>query len=235
MKKQDYRSKKEIFFIDHLPKEVFDNLSVNEKKHYQRYRNHHRFIFDGKQKIEKLEDEIKKMKDEIKSKKVQIKGDENTDGWERIMKDSYSQISSLSKKFEFYTSIGFRNRKSKSVSNKTKFNKSEIRNQSKFRGKELSDNPKLYLRIDSIDKFYRQNIYVGSEENVRGFLNRVTDEDWSKRPISTVKWGVIEKYKPYIRYHIYHSNWEKFIGSTHSLSIVEEWVNKIGDTIKEWE
>jgi hypothetical protein len=230
--KRNYRSKGERFFIDYLPDEVFSTLKKEEKKHYQRYRNHHKFVFDGNSRIKDINNQVKKLREEIKSINLNIKGNESHDGWELIMKESYSQLNHLTQKFEFYCSVGFRNRKSKTISNQSKFNKVEIRNQTDYKGKKLGVNPKLYVRIESIDKTHLKNIYVGSEENVRDMIIRVSGHNPSSTNI--VKLRVREIYSSYVRYKIYHSSWGVFKGQTHSLKNVEEWCNMVGDTINQW-
>ena len=46
-RKKDYRSKGEKFFLEYIPTEVFDSLKPKERENYQKYRTHHRYIFEG--------------------------------------------------------------------------------------------------------------------------------------------------------------------------------------------
>lgn len=235
-KEKKYRSQGEVFFMDYLPDEVFNNLSETERKSYRIYRNNHRWVYEGKEKINRLESEIQKLKEEIKTTKGKIKGDDYHDGWEFTMKKNYTNISSLSKKFEFYCSVGFRNRKSKSKKNQSKFNKDLVRNQSQYNGKELTSNPKIYIRIESSDKKYLKNIYVGDENKTREMIQRLRGGDWSSEKVTVhrLKMELREIYVSYSRYHIYQSNWESFKGDTHSVQKVEDWVVEMGDKFDEW-
>ena len=231
-----FRSEGDVFFMDYLPDEVFNNLSESERESYRLYRNNHRWIHDGNEKIKKLESQIQKLKEVIKITKGKIKGDDYHDGWESIMKKNYTNISFLSKKFEFYCSVGFRNRKSKSVKNQSRFNKELVRTQSQYDGKELTSNPKIYIRIESSDKKYLKNIYVGDEDKTREMIQRLRGGDWGSEKVSVhrLKIELREIYVPYSRYQIYHSNWESFKGDTHSVQKVEDWVVKMGYKFKEW-
>ena len=57
-KEKKFRSEGDVFFMDYLPDEVFDNLSESERESYRLYRNNHRWIYDGNEKIKKLESHI---------------------------------------------------------------------------------------------------------------------------------------------------------------------------------
>jgi len=83
-KEKKFRSEGDVFFMDYLPDEVFDNLSESERESYRLYRNNHRWIHDGNEKIKRLESQIQKLKEEIKITKGKIKGDDYHDGWESI-------------------------------------------------------------------------------------------------------------------------------------------------------
>ena len=54
-KEKKFRSEGDVFFMDYLPDEVFDNLSESERESYRLYRNNHRWIHDGNEKIKRLE------------------------------------------------------------------------------------------------------------------------------------------------------------------------------------
>ena len=53
-KEKKFRSEGDVFFMDYLPDEVFDNLSESERESYRIYRNNHRWIHDGNEKIKKI-------------------------------------------------------------------------------------------------------------------------------------------------------------------------------------
>lgn len=63
--------------------------------------------------------------------------------------------------------------------NQSKFNKEMVRNQIKYDGKKLKSNPKIYIRIESSDKKYLKNIYVGDEDKTREMIQRLRGGDWS--------------------------------------------------------
>lgn len=235
-KEKKYRSEGDVFFMDYLPDEVFNNLSDSERESYRIYRNNHRWIHDGEERIKRFESQIQSLKEEIKSIKGKINGDQYNSGWKSTMKKNYTNISYLSKKFEFYCSVGFRNRKSTTIQNQTRFKKKLVRNQSQYGGKNLTTNPKIYVRIESSDKKYIKNIYVGDETKTRQMIERLRGGDWSSNKVSVkrLKLEIQNIYVPYSRYQIYHSNWESFKGDTHSVQKVEDWVVKMGDKFNEW-
>ncbi|TLP73241.1 hypothetical protein [Maribacter sp. ACAM166] len=115
MKKRDYKSKDNRFFIDFLPQEVFDNLSTENRKNYKLYRDNHRYIHQGEQQILDWKKEIDKLKKKIKDKELQIKGSDDGKGWKDKMLEGYSQIGYLSKEYEFWCSVNLRKRKSKTL------------------------------------------------------------------------------------------------------------------------
>lgn len=120
MKKKDYKSKENKFFIDFLPVEIFNNLSSDDRKHYKLYRDNHRYIYQGEQQILEWKREIEKLRKRIKDKELQIKGSDDGKGWNDRMKEGYSQIGYLSKDYEFSCSVNLRKRKSKTLIYKEK-------------------------------------------------------------------------------------------------------------------
>ncbi len=111
-RKKEYRSKGEKFFLEYLPTEVFDSLKPKERENYKKYRDNHRYMFNGKVQIKKWEEEISKLKDKIKSKKLQINGDDSKGlgesvGWKVKMVKGYEGVQKYSDDFQFNISIGF--------------------------------------------------------------------------------------------------------------------------------
>jgi|TARA_B110000967_G_scaffold87035_1_gene89633 hypothetical protein len=238
-RKKDYRSKGEKFFLEYLPTEVFDSLKPKERENYQKYRTHHRYIFEGNQQINKLEKEISKLKDKIKVKKLQINGDDENSGWKQKMMIGYEGVQKLSKDYKFNISIGFRYRKSKILKNEENYEsgkvgtKKDLRNQSTFKGETLKSNPLLYLRITRTKDVFK-NLYVGKEEDVRLSIGRIYKEDWSKESVEDVKDEIRVIYSTYVRYHVFHSNWGDFFNKKHTLSDVEYWSTEMGDKRWDW-
>ncbi len=120
MKKKDYKSKMEEFFIDFLPTEVFNNLSPDERKQYKLYRDNHRYIYQGEQQILEWKREIEKLRKKIKDMEFQIKGSDYGKGWKDKMLEGYSQIGYVSEDYEFSCSVNLRKRKSKTLIYKEK-------------------------------------------------------------------------------------------------------------------
>ena len=220
-RKKDYRSKGEKFFLEYLPTEVFDSLKPKERVNYKKYRDNHRYLFNGKNQIKQWEEEISKLRKKIKDKKLQINGDGEYSGWKDKMMIGYQGVQHYSKDFQFNLSIGFRYRKSKIYKNEEDYklgkkgSKKDLREQTHFKGMELQPNPKLYLRITRTKDVFK-NLYVGSEEDVRNMFGNLYKEDWSKESLEYLKDEVRCMYSSYIRYHVFHSNWKEFMLGKHS-------------------
>ena len=238
-RKKDYRSKGEKFFLEYLPTEVFDSLKPKERVNYKKYRDNHRYMFDGTNKIKEWEEEISKLREKIKEKKSQINGDGEYSGWKEKMMIGYEGFQILSNDFQFNISIGFQTRKSKILKNeddyktRKKRSKQDLRNQTTFKGKPLQSTPRIILRI-SRTKDVSRNLHVGSEIDVRREISNLTKEDWSKESIGYVKEELRFLYSSYVRYQVFHSNWKEFFKGKHSFSSVIEWSKKMGDIRYEW-
>ena len=116
-RKKDYKSRGEKFFLEYLPQEVFDSLKPKEREDYKKYRDNHRYMFNGKNQIKKWEEEISKLRKKIKDKKSQINGDGEYSGWKEKMMIGYQGIEKYSKDFQFNISIGFQTRTPKILKN----------------------------------------------------------------------------------------------------------------------
>jgi len=238
-RKKDYRSKGEKFFLEYLPTEVFDSLKPKERVNYKKYRDNHRYLFNGKNQIKEWEEEISKLRKKIKDKKSQINGNGEYSGWKEKMMIGYQGVEKYSKDFQFNISIGFRYRKSEILKNEEDYkmgkkgSKKPLREQTHFKGKKLQPNPKLYLRITRTKDVFK-NLYVGSEEDVRREIGNLNKEDWSKESLELLKDEVRYMYSSYIRYHVFHSNWKEFFKGKHSFPSVIEWSKKMSDVIYQW-
>jgi len=120
-RKKDYKSRGEKFFLEYLPQEVFDSLKPKEREDYKKYRDNHRYMFNGKNQIKQWEEEISKLREKIKGKKSQINGDDENSGWKQKMMIGYQGIQHYSKDFQFNISIGFRYRKSEIYKNEENY------------------------------------------------------------------------------------------------------------------
>ena len=243
-RKKEYRSKGEKFFLEYLPTEVFDSLKPKERENYKKYRDNHRYMFNGKVQIKKWEEEISKLKDKIKGKKLQINGDDSKGlgdgvGWKPKMVSGYEGVQKLSNDFQFNISIGFQTRIPKILKNKEDYesgkkgSKQDLRNQTTFKGKPLQSTPRIVLRI-SRTKDVSRNLHVGSEVDVRTEISNLYKEDWNKEPIEYVKDELRVIYSTYVRYYVFHSNWKEFFKGKHSFSSVIEWSKEMGDKRYEW-
>lgn len=238
-RKKDYKSRGEKFFLEYLPQEVFDSLKPKEREDYKKYRDNHRYMFNGKNQIKKWEEEISKLRGKIKEKKIQINGDDENSGWKQKMMIGYQGIQHYSKDFQFNISIGFRYRKSEIYKNEEDYklgkkgSKKDLREQTHFKGKKLQPNPKLYLRITRTKDVFK-NLYVGSEEDVRREISNLTKEDWSKESLEYLKDEVRFMYSSYIRYNVFHSNWKEFFKGKHTFPSIVEWSKKMGVKRYEW-
>jgi len=238
-RKKDYKSRGEKFFLEYLPQEVFDSLKPKEREDYKKYRDNHRYMFNGKNQIKQWEEEISKLREKIKGKKSQINGDDENSGWKQKMMIGYQGIQHYSKDFQFNISIGFRYRKSEIYKNEENYklgkkgSKKDLREQTHFKGKKLQPNPKLYLRITRTKDVFK-NLYVGSEEDVRREISNLTKEDWSKETLEYLKDEVRYMYSSYIRYHVFYSNWKEFFKEKHSFPSIVEWSKKMGVKSYEW-
>lgn len=238
-RKKDYKSRGEKFFLDFLPDEVFNSLKPKEREDYKKYRDNHRYMFNGKNQIKEWEEKISKLRGKIKEKKIQINGDDENSGWKQKMMIGYEGIQKYSKDFQFNISVGFRYRKGKILDNEEKYKsgkigtKKDLRNQTTFKGKNLQSNPLLYLRITRTKDVFK-NLYVGKEEDVRSLIGNLYKEDWSKEPIDNVKDEIRVIYSTYTRYHVFHSNWNKFFKDKHTFDGVMEWCKKMGDDLYQW-
>jgi len=241
-KKLEYRSKNDRWFLEFLPQEVFDGMNKEERMYYQQYRNHHRFIHDGNEKISKHRKQIKKLQDEIKSIREKINGDEYKDGWNLKMKEGYSNISHLTQSFEFWCSVGLRTRLNQHLKNEEREQQGRSVKQIKqssttYEGKTFKVNPKFVVRVESpLKGEWFKNIYVGDEGKVRDFLKTIypNTKDWDKIGMVGLKNEIKEVYVGYTRYHIYKSNPHTFCEKKHNLDKVEDWVKKMGDKIYDW-
>lgn len=238
MKKKQYRSRKGKYFMGFLPKEKFLNLTEEERKYYRLYRNNHRWMYEGEEKIKEWKTEIDKLKKKIKEKELQIKGDDNTDGWKQKMMEGYSEIGYLSKDYDFFCSVNLRTIKSKTLKNQEKgirggrelYNTSDVwsdkgnRNNpsenwktfksklGKGKGKEVvrgNEYKKYYIRIEPKGRGWIRNLYVGKKEDVLHLLKTYSsDIEWEKKSEKYVRDNLREIYKGYVRYHIYENGVE---------------------------
>ena len=101
-KKKDYSVRGDKYNIEYIPEEVYRNLEGEELKYYTQYRNNQRYIWEGKNTIEKTRKEIKKLQKKISDKEQQLKV------WEGKMMEGYSVIGYLGEDYDFNCSVNLR-------------------------------------------------------------------------------------------------------------------------------
>lgn len=220
MKKRDYKSRGQKLFIDFLPKEIFKSLSPTDRKSYKKYRDNHRWMFQGEQKVIECKDEIDKLKVEIEKKQKQIKG------WKDKMLEGYSNIGYLSKDYDFWCSVNLRKRKSKSFKNQEKGI--------------ISEGKKNY----NTDDVYGDGSNTGRDRNNPSIGYTEWKENHERRqdktPFEPPKLEYHEKY--YIRIEPRSKEWIKnlYVGSKEkvielltSYSSLKDWKNESDDRIRE--
>ena len=108
-KKEDlhYVGENTRWFMDYLPKRVFDSLSSEHRKYYREYRRNQRFIGDSQKKVDEIQKEIDSLQKLIRSEK------EKQRKWEEKLKMYYDEISHLDDNFKFGCSVEYRKRKSR--------------------------------------------------------------------------------------------------------------------------
>ena len=106
-KKKDYSVRGDKYNIEYIPEEVYRSLEGEELKYYTQYRNNQRYIWEGKNTIEKTRKEIKKLQKKISDKEQQLKV------WEGKMMEGYSVIGYLGEDYDFNCSVNLREIKPK--------------------------------------------------------------------------------------------------------------------------
>ena len=139
------------WFMDYLPKKVFDSLNPEQRKYYREYRRNQRFIGDSQLKVDEIQREVESLQKLIRSeKKKQSK-------WKGKLKMYYDEISHLDDNFKFGCSVEYRKRKSRKE----------------------GDPPYVYLYSNLTTTSHRVSIYLGNENQLRMELGKLFGEDLS--------------------------------------------------------
>lgn len=196
------------WFIDYLPKKVFDSLTSEQRKYYRGYRRNQRFIGDSQKKVDEIQKEIDTLQNLIRSQK------EKQRTWEEKLKMYYDEISYLDENFKFGCSVEYRKRKSRKE----------------------GDPPYVYLYSNLTTTSHRVSIYLGNENEVKRQLGLIFEEDLSMDDRETFVDEYIKTIvRPFSRYHIHKLGWDKFKSKTLNLELVLEWVKKLGlDEVYKW-
>ena len=135
------------WFMDYLPKKVFDSLNPEQRKYYREYRRNQRFIGDSQLKVDEIQREVESLQKLIRSeKKKQSK-------WKGKLKMYYDEISHLDDNFKFGCSVEYRKRKSRKE----------------------GDPPYIYLYSNLTSTSHRVSIYLGNETIVKKQLGELFD------------------------------------------------------------
>ena len=221
--------------IDYLPDDIFYSLNENERKNYREYRRSNFNLGESNKKLEKLNKRLEKLKSQIKEVKEEIS--ERKDKVEV----HFTRISFLSKDIKFNISIYFKDKTSESyyLRKKIKEDSSTSTNEyyqrkkylkEFYKGKPLTKKKKFYISLETLD-YKRKNIYVGSEKDVRLFLNEVVykdfDRDIFKDSLQFVKEELREVYTDYITYLVRKIGWNEFLlNSSNNIKVVKDWYEK---------
>jgi len=236
MKKKQYKSEtiyKGKYFIDYLPKEVFNKLNKEDRENYREYRRYSTLIKESQLRIEKYEKEILKLKDEISTERLKIGGDETSHDWLMKMKNRFDTLGHLNKNFVFSCSVTKRNRKSKSLKLKSGdkiVSETEIGVlKNKYKGEELKTVELWYSRIINSGKTIHKTIYLGKIESVKRFLSEIDEDgnDWSNDDIEDVRSEMKVIISQYVRHTVFHKTWKPFErgGLTLNLESISKWCN----------
>ena len=209
-KKEDlhYVGENTRWFMDYLPKRVFDSLTSEQRRYYREYRRNQRFIGDSQKKVDEIQKEIDSLQKLIRSEK------EKQRKWEEKLKMYYDEISHLDDNFRFGCSVEFRKRKSRKE----------------------GDPPYIYLYSNLTTTSHRVSIYLGNETEVKRQLGVLFGEDLSSDDrVTLVEEYIKTIVRPFSRYHIHKLGWDKFKEKTLNLELVLDWVKKVGwDEVYKW-
>ena len=196
------------WFMDYLPKRVFDSLTSEQRKYYREYRRNQRFIGDSQKKVDEIQKEIDSFQKLIRSEK------EKQRKWEEKLKMYYDEISHLDDNFKFGCSVEYRKRKSRKE----------------------GDPPYVYLYSNLTTTSHRVSIYLGNEIEVKRQLGVLFSENLSSDDRESLVDEYIKTIiRPFSRYHIHKLGWDKFKEKTLNLELVVNWVKKVGwDEVGKW-
>lgn len=203
-----YVGKNTRWFMDYLPKGVFDSLTSEQRKYYREYRRNQRFIGDSQNKVDEIQREMDSLQKLIRSEKEKQKD------WGEKLKMYYDEISHLDENFKFGCSVEYRKRKSRMD----------------------GDPPYIYLYSNLTTTSHRVSIYLGNEMVVRKQLGLIFGEDLTSDNRETLVDEYIKTIvRPFSRYHIHKLGWDKFKSMILNLEFVLKWVRKMGlDEVYKW-
>lgn len=196
------------WFMDYLPKKVFDSLNSEQRKYYREYRRNQRFIGDSQKKVDEIQNEIDSLLKLIRTEKKKQRN------WKGKLKMYYDEISHLDNNFKFGCSVEYRKRNSRKE----------------------GDPPYVYLYSNLTSASHRVSIYLGNETEVKRQLGELFGEDLSSDDrVTLVEEYIKTIVRPFSRYHIHKLGWDKFKEKTLNLELVLDWVKKVGwDEVYKW-
>ena len=196
------------WFMDYLPKKVFDSLNPEQRKYYREYRRNQRYIGDSQKKVDEIQNEIDSLQKLIRTEKKKQRN------WKGKLKMYYDEISHLDNNFKFGCSVEYRKRKSRKE----------------------GDPPYIYLYSNLTSTSHRVSIYLGNENVVKNHLGVLFGEDLSSDDrVTLVEEYIKTIVRPFSRYHIHKLGWDKFKEKTLNLELVLDWVQKVGwDEVYKW-
>ena len=162
-KKKDYSVRGDKYNIEYIPEEVYRSLEGEELKYYTQYRNNQRYIWEGKNTIEKTRKEIKKLQKKISDKEQQLKV------WEGKMMEGYSVIGYLGEDYDFNCSVNLRDIKPKpSKGERMDYDTSVPFKDGKKMGRK-TNNPSKDWEVwkEKYDKSDGKELFMDKLENIR--------------------------------------------------------------------
>jgi hypothetical protein len=231
MSKKNYNSRDEELFFDYLPDDVFNSLDESERKHYREYRRYHHLIYSGNEKIEKYKKQIRKLNQLIKEERFKIKGGKDEDGyevegWSRLLKYHYSNISRLDEQLRLNVTTELRTRKSKSliVKQNPKKRGEFQRINNTYKQEELKELKYLYGKVTSVHQRHKIIFYFGPIESIREKLFDIFGDESKNLHLNRIRWEVTNMITQYVRYTVFHNGWERIKDEQKNLDVLIEWV-----------
>jgi len=162
-KKRDYSVRGDKYNIEYIPEEVYRNLDGEELTFYNQYRNNQRYIWEGKNTIDKTRIKIKKLQKEISDKENQLKI------WKGKMMEGYSVIGYLGDDYDFNCSVNLREIKPKqSKGERMDYDTSVPFKDGKKMGRK-TNNPSKDWEVwkEKYDKSDGKELFMDKLENIR--------------------------------------------------------------------
>ncbi|MBW8245182.1 hypothetical protein K1F50_20425 [Muricauda oceani] len=205
----EYQSKGRKFFIDYLPKVVFNGFTKEERSTYSKYRHHHLKYHRQIQEVEELESQLEELKSLIGEKKSSIKR------YQKELFKHFDKVKHLGKELDFnsWVEVEWRNKK------KCKENPN------------LEPNKRVVVMIQYKlgTDYKKKKISCGPWEEIPEILNQYKNRNKDYSTVGEddlrldIQWGFVDGYT---KYHLYKNGYLEFHNTPHNLKGVIEWFNQ---------